>query len=528
MAFTRLSRAALVAALLSAPALAGEHYVDAVGGSDSNGGSSPADAWRTLTHATTQLAGAGVPNTLRVAAGTYDSVLGETFPILLPDDLTLRGAPGSVVDGDGAPLLFEWAATPPAHDRIVRVEGLLVRDGVLGFDVFPGDGRSGHASVVDCRFEQFTEAAFWHRAETLVGDVTVRLTLDRVEVRECEYGVRAWATADEWFGDRAYFELDCRDSLFTDNVRGISAGVDVTGADQGGYVTARNTRFERNEQLAVGCSIVGAYLWRCVISDGDGGLVCYESQSHVVECTITGNEDGVSAGAIWGSTVQVRDSIVFGNGDDLFGTGLVVSHCDVGDGDFAGTNGNFSADPRFWAPELGDYRVAPGSPCIDAGDPSGPLDPDGSLGDVGAFVYDPLYAPTPLAYCEGGLNSLGLRAQLSWSGSVSLAAGALTLDTAGCPPGNSALYVYGGGVADTPLGGGTLCVGPGGAGLYRLPPPLAVDASGHAMRALDFGAPPMGAGPGQVLPGSRWNVQLWYRDGASVNLSNALALWFLP
>ncbi len=528
MSFMVPLRAALVAALLAAAAPAADRYVDAVNGSDANGGTSSADAWRTLTHATAQLAGAGVPNTLHVAPGTYDAALGEAFPILLPDNLTVRGAPGAVVDGAGAPVLFRWGATSPAPDRTLRLEGLVVRDGGLGFEVFPGNGLSGHASVVDCRFEQFTEAGLWHRAETLVGDVTVRLTLDRVTVRECEYGVRAWAMADEWFGDRAYFELDCRDSLFADNVRGIIGSVDLNGANHGGLVTARNTRFERHGQTAIHLSLVGASLWRCVIADGDSGLGFLESTSQVSECTIVGNAVGVSSTATWGSVVGLQDSVVWGNADDLAGTAMTLGHCDVGDGDFAGTNGNFSADPRFWAPELGDYRLAPGSPCIDAGDPAGPLDPDGSIGDVGAFVHDPLYVPAPLAYCEGGLNSLGQRAVLGWSGSVSLAANALVLDTSGCPPGNTTLYLYGAGVAETPLGGGTLCVGAGGVGLFRLPPPQPADAAGHAVRVLDFGAPPMGGGPGQVLPGSRWNVQLWYRDGASVNLSNALALWFLP
>ena len=36
--------------------------------------------------------------------------------------------------------------------------------------------------------------------------------------------------------------------------------------------------------------------------------------------------------------------------------------------DYASIGGNIDADPLFDDPNNGDYRVAPGSPCIDAGD----------------------------------------------------------------------------------------------------------------------------------------------------------------
>jgi len=49
--------------------------------------------------------------------------------------------------------------------------------------------------------------------------------------------------------------------------------------------------------------------------------------------------------------------------------------------------GVISADPLFVDPEHGDYRLRPESPCIDAGDPASPFDPDGSRADMGAFPY---------------------------------------------------------------------------------------------------------------------------------------------
>ncbi len=47
-------------------------------------------------------------------------------------------------------------------------------------------------------------------------------------------------------------------------------------------------------------------------------------------------------------------------------------------------DGMIDADPLF----EGDYHLQAGSPCIDAGDPSSPVDPDGTRADMGAHYHD--------------------------------------------------------------------------------------------------------------------------------------------
>jgi hypothetical protein len=68
----------------------------------------------------------------------------------------------------------------------------------------------------------------------------------------------------------------------------------------------------------------------------------------------------------------------------------VISYCDV-QGGWEGV-GNIDADPLFVDPDNGDYRLSPGSPCIDAGDnmavPPDELDLDDD-GDTGEPIpYD--------------------------------------------------------------------------------------------------------------------------------------------
>jgi|GEM_PF-390353 len=62
---------------------------------------------------------------------------------------------------------------------------------------------------------------------------------------------------------------------------------------------------------------------------------------------------------------------------------------------YGGSHDNITADPLLFDPAGHDYRLRPGSPCIDAGDPAGVPDPDGTRADLG---YRPLdsngtYAP---------------------------------------------------------------------------------------------------------------------------------------
>ena len=49
---------------------------------------------------------------------------------------------------------------------------------------------------------------------------------------------------------------------------------------------------------------------------------------------------------------------------------------------------DIQADPLFVDRFSGDYHLLPNSPCIDAGDPDFPLDPDSTRADIGAYYFD--------------------------------------------------------------------------------------------------------------------------------------------
>ncbi len=144
-------------------------------------------------------------------------------------------------------------------------------------------------------------------------------------------------------------------------------------------------------------------------SDSGGAVfVDPEAQIQVINSTLTHNR------AMFGSGVYLRNCVLKisnsilsfadqGEAICLIGTPTVaISYSNIfgnmgGDwiGDIAGllgVLGNIAADPLYVAAEDDDFNLAAGSPCIDAGDPQSPGDPDGTVADMGAFYFDQLTA----------------------------------------------------------------------------------------------------------------------------------------
>ncbi len=130
-------------------------------------------------------------------------------------------------------------------------------------------------------------------------------------------------------------------------------------------------------------------------------------------------------------------------------------------------------------------------------------------------------------YCLAAANSVGAGANMSSSGTASVAANDLVLEASGGIPQGTGLFFYGSTRVQLPFGEGLRCVG---GSTFRLLPPVQADAAGHFARPLDLNAQPADAGAGRIEAGSNWNFQLWYRDaaagGSGFNASDGLAVPF--
>ena len=140
--------------------------------------------------------------------------------------------------------------------------------------------------------------------------------------------------------------------------------------------------------------------------DNGGGILVRDNSSPVFNnLTLADNESQSDGGAIYirnGSNIQFTNSIMWNNGAESIyfsSTGsaswITVDYSIVAGGEAGivangstvnwGT-GNLEDDPLF----VDQYSLQWHSPAIDAGDPAGDPDPDGTIADMGALYYDPV------------------------------------------------------------------------------------------------------------------------------------------
>ena len=171
------------------------------------------------------------------------------------------------------------------------------------------------------------------------------------------------------------------------------------------------------------CSESSPELNRCTISGNSafiGGAIYAVSDTSLIinNCTISGNQVLLANGAgiyLAVTEAQITNTIVEGHNDvGVFFLGsetTLVKYSDFIEnimGSFMGSvpaglgtistvnaNGdscdvfyNIFLDPMFVDPINNDFHLLEDSPCIDAGDPTSPLDPDGSIADIGVHYYE--------------------------------------------------------------------------------------------------------------------------------------------
>jgi len=180
-----------------------------------------------------------------------------------------------------------------------------------------------------------------------------------------------------------------------------------------------------------GCTLDGNRAWGV----WGGAMYVGGCDSLLIDhCDIIDNLDGLIYGGILidsgGVDLTLANSLFKGQqGYDLIldsYSSATVSYCDF-DNDYqsgaidggpagletlvqANANGdscdvffNIYEDPLFVDYENGDYRLTDDSPCIDAGDPSGPPDADGTTADIGVHYFD-----QATAVADGNVPAAGL------------------------------------------------------------------------------------------------------------------------
>lgn len=332
-------------------------------------------------HATIQAAiqSAPSPATIEVASGTYHEVidfLGKDLQVL-----ATAGPSTTVLDGTG---LNDACVTADSG------EPLTAR--IAGFTLTHGAGKPIPSSY---GFDYYG------------GGVYVGGTASNLRIENCR--VLDNATATGTFG----------------------GGVCVAGGQ---------TRAEVRR-----CVIAGNHAW----ASGGATLVTGTGSTMLLEhCTIVGNtanswafghQGGVSMAN--GGGVTLRDCIVWGNGGYQIrafgapynaGTSAVATFTCV-QGGFSGL-GNHQQDPLFVDPVARNYLLQSQSPCINAGDPTGPLDPDGSRSDMGCFPLNTGQAATFSTFGTGCAGAFGIPTLAAANGSRPTIGTTFQMQLANLPP----------------------------------------------------------------------------------------------
>ena len=137
-----------------------------------------------------------------------------------------------------------------------------------------------------------------------------------------------------------------------------------------------------------------------------GGIFCHSSHPNLKNVTITNNLAVYGGGIyccansnpiiinciLWNDTPEEiyyndygqPNSTTISYSDIEGGLNAIVTN---NNGSVNWLEGNIDINPLFVDPSIGDYNLQSTSPCIDAGDPSSPLDPDGTIRDMGAYYF---------------------------------------------------------------------------------------------------------------------------------------------
>ena len=118
--------------------------------------------------------------------------------------------------------------------------------------------------------------------------------------------------------------------------------------------------------------------------------------TNIVNCTISGNGGYGINNTYYNSNIYIQNTIVANNAlmamfnSDQYGAVALCEYSDM----MGATgmpwfgDGCIDSDPMFADTLARDYSLLVGSPCIDAGDPTSPPDPDGTIADMGAIYHD--------------------------------------------------------------------------------------------------------------------------------------------
>ncbi len=171
--------------------------------------------------------------------------------------------------------------------------------------------------------------------------------------------------------------------------KGISIGNENWGHPSFNIILENNIITECNSGIVVKDSS-SVFAKNNTLYGNDVAFQCYEKREN----------QGGGRLEVENTIIANSDSLVYLDSKSTAQFSFSLSDKILIDGD-----NNILSDPMLVDPVHFDFRLLPGSPCIDAGDPTSPLDPDGSRADIGAIPFGLINAQPKIVINEINYNS---------------------------------------------------------------------------------------------------------------------------
>ncbi|MBU1628154.1 right-handed parallel beta-helix repeat-containing protein, partial [bacterium] len=338
---------------------ASDYYVDAVNGSNENSGLSKDDAWKTITYALTQVEGIAEEQTvIHVAVGTYDMVLGETFPLNMKDYITLKGAEKetTIIDASGSntSVIFIKDVENVCIESIRITNGSGIKEiGSIG-NCIRGGGLyikdSENIAISNCIINNnilLQEGFFFLQGGGIYSFES------SVEIEECvindnqgggvcfeqifgapqkEFVIRE-CTVNNNTGDSTTAGIDCifTSPLIEDStiIGNIGNGIFLTSSN----ATIKNCTIKGNNYGGLDLTFSSPVIANCDVSEntGKGGIYCWwDCYPEIRDCRINGNSNDVYN---QGGGLYFKDSI---------STPIIIKNCEI-----AGNSANMGGGLYF-------------------------------------------------------------------------------------------------------------------------------------------------------------------------------------
>jgi hypothetical protein len=365
--------------LLAGAAGAVDYYVDATT-TEGNvvGDGSSGNPWQTITYALTQTSTYDVIN---VRPGTYSAAMSgsqETFPLQIVDKALVGTVPHSAtIQHNLSHMIQVDGATIEALSLYVYAGYIAIQGSGLGTNTIHNNRIYGNNSTnsYGIRFDAnpglhepgavITSNEVWNFGRNgmqFSSSGGKPVTIEGNTIYNCQAGI----LINNWDAATIKKNLvrDLKNPFFTT----VDAGITVY------YGTTAEVEISNNT----------------VVGNATGILI-----SNLTDCSVTVENNVVTSAPDVGDSPRVA---TFGDSygiKTLSNTGTVIDN-DYNDiwnnvNDYmnitAGAH-SISQCPQFVNSGGNDYTLLYNSPCINAGDPASPADPDGSIADIGRYPFD--------------------------------------------------------------------------------------------------------------------------------------------